>query len=291
MKIKPISVLVVYAATILIYAVLYWLNTSDINVDDISFAQSVYFSVVTITTLGYGEITPTSEFGMFLTGSEAILGVIIVGLFLNSLWQYIVTRLERNQEVSLKKTISEQNLNELLSFYEYLETVIEDYQLSQAELTTPINLRDGKLEVNPSFKFSDMQDMYKPSLITKSGFDKPVIHLYFEKLDIFAEELKFLISNFDLTDYPHINKRIIRILKMYRGQDVRNALFSYEKLSAGELLKDTLTKLIKEHDQCPDIEDYKSHVLTPAIILYQVLKFQVMETKMLVKEFEELKAG
>lgn len=292
MKIKPLTVLLAYLVIIISYACLYYFNPSDLNVEELSFAKSVYFSVVTITTLGYGEITPKTDLGMLIAGSEAIVGIVIIGLFLNSLWHFFITRLEKSQDESIKERISNQNLYELLSFYEYLETVLTDYQIAQAELTTPISKRQGIMEPNPRFIFSDMQDMFKSSLVTKSGFQKPVIHLYYEKLDNLAEELKFLISNFDLTEYPKIRKRIIKFLKMYRGQDLRNALFSYEEMGGGgELLKDTLTKLLKETDACPDPKDYASHVLTPAILLYQVLKFQVMEIIMLKKDFEELKAN
>jgi hypothetical protein len=50
-----------------------------------SFWRFLYFSVVTITTLGLGDIVPTSSFARLLVGSEAVLGVLLVGLFLNAL--------------------------------------------------------------------------------------------------------------------------------------------------------------------------------------------------------------
>jgi hypothetical protein len=44
-----------------------------------------YLSATTITTLGFGDITPvTTKARMFVTG-EAVFGVIFVGLFLNAL--------------------------------------------------------------------------------------------------------------------------------------------------------------------------------------------------------------
>lgn len=44
------------------------------------FFQSLYFSVVTFTSLGYGEITPRG-FARLLAGTEALLGVFIISLF------------------------------------------------------------------------------------------------------------------------------------------------------------------------------------------------------------------
>ncbi|ALU41930.1 potassium channel family protein [Pseudoalteromonas rubra] len=49
------------------------------------FLRMLYLSVVTITTLGYGDIVPTTELNRFLVGLEALLGIVLAGLFLNSL--------------------------------------------------------------------------------------------------------------------------------------------------------------------------------------------------------------
>lgn len=50
-----------------------------------SFGRMFYLSAVTITTLGYGDIVPISTMARILVALEAILGVVVVGLFLNSL--------------------------------------------------------------------------------------------------------------------------------------------------------------------------------------------------------------
>jgi hypothetical protein len=52
----------------------------------------LYLSSVTITTLGYGDIVPVTCSARMLIASEAILGVILAGLFLNSLALRLVNR-------------------------------------------------------------------------------------------------------------------------------------------------------------------------------------------------------
>jgi hypothetical protein len=44
-----------------------------------------YFSAITITTLGFGDITPVSSWARLLVGSEAVSGVVLIGLFLNAI--------------------------------------------------------------------------------------------------------------------------------------------------------------------------------------------------------------
>jgi voltage-gated potassium channel Kch len=70
---------------------LFWndiLNLSN-NIDSkyrVNFLDYLYFSSVTITTLGYGDILPNSTKVRFLVMVESFLGVIIVGAFISSLF-------------------------------------------------------------------------------------------------------------------------------------------------------------------------------------------------------------
>jgi Ion channel len=46
------------------------------------FGQALYLSVLTFTTVGYGDLTPATGFGKALAGAEALLGIFFTGLFL-----------------------------------------------------------------------------------------------------------------------------------------------------------------------------------------------------------------
>ncbi|HEC91959.1 MAG TPA: hypothetical protein ENI51_03035, partial [Candidatus Atribacteria bacterium] len=46
------------------------------------FLQSLYFSTITFTTLGYGDIHPINDTGRILAMSEAIMGAIFIALFI-----------------------------------------------------------------------------------------------------------------------------------------------------------------------------------------------------------------
>lgn len=50
-----------------------------------NFLRMFYFSTVVITTLGFGDIVPVTDMSRIIVSSEAILGVIFIGLFLNKL--------------------------------------------------------------------------------------------------------------------------------------------------------------------------------------------------------------
>jgi hypothetical protein len=49
--------------------------------------RMLYFSAITITTIGYGDIYPVSNMARVLVALEAILGVVLAGFFLNAIVQ------------------------------------------------------------------------------------------------------------------------------------------------------------------------------------------------------------
>jgi hypothetical protein len=42
--------------------------------------KSLYFSIITFTTLGYGDIQPLGPWARFLAGTEALLGALLAAL-------------------------------------------------------------------------------------------------------------------------------------------------------------------------------------------------------------------
>lgn len=47
------------------------------------FADAIYFSFVTVTTLGYGDITPITSIGRLIVVSQLIVGILMIVLGLN----------------------------------------------------------------------------------------------------------------------------------------------------------------------------------------------------------------
>ncbi len=50
------------------------------------FARMIYFSLVTITTLGFGDIVPLTDLARALVGLESFSGIVLLGLFVNSVF-------------------------------------------------------------------------------------------------------------------------------------------------------------------------------------------------------------
>lgn len=80
---KPLRIICAALAVMVFYTTLYhlveWVGANG-NPVKLSLADCSYFSVVTFTTLGYGDIKPTTTLLKCLAGSEALLGACLIGL-------------------------------------------------------------------------------------------------------------------------------------------------------------------------------------------------------------------
>ena len=95
-----------YLLSIPLFAAFYWgplfeLYNGKDRVE--GYFQFLYFSAVTITTLGYGDITPTNLPAMLLTGTHSIVGVGLIGLFLNALSHQHSEEAQRKERDELTK--------------------------------------------------------------------------------------------------------------------------------------------------------------------------------------------
>ncbi|QOP42042.1 potassium channel family protein [Sulfurimonas marina] len=101
--ISPRNTGILYLVLIVLFSVIYWCFPK-FWIEPLSFIESLYFSIVTITTLGYGDITPKTDMARALTALESLAGIFIIGIFLNSLAHVYA---EKQNEL-LKKQENEQ---------------------------------------------------------------------------------------------------------------------------------------------------------------------------------------
>jgi hypothetical protein len=71
-----------YLEIVLAYAVLYS-NGNHLNKPFLHWFDSVYFSIVTSSSIGYGDFYPVTTYGRFLVSTQALLFLFFVVLFLN----------------------------------------------------------------------------------------------------------------------------------------------------------------------------------------------------------------
>lgn len=71
---------VILSTTVLVGTLMYIIEGSYNNTEFTSIPRSIYWAIVTITTVGYGDIAPITAFGQFLSAVLMILGYAIIAV-------------------------------------------------------------------------------------------------------------------------------------------------------------------------------------------------------------------
>ena len=152
---SPSTYSVIYLINVIIFSFVYWFffGGDFCLKQPLSYVASFYFSVVTVTTLGYGDITPNidSSFLLMTIITQVVLGVITIGLFLNSLSQKLsdIKDAERRNEEEEKESA---NLVKLLTILKptivaYLGILSESYKVTASD-------EKGLVKVKPKDLFN-----------------------------------------------------------------------------------------------------------------------------------------
>lgn len=87
-NVRPIIWIGSYIALVPVFAIFYWLlPDGQFRIPDgagTDFGSWLYYSIVTITTLGFGDYTPAHGLAQCVTAIEVMCGLTILGFFLNA---------------------------------------------------------------------------------------------------------------------------------------------------------------------------------------------------------------
>ena len=193
---RPKHIGSLYLLLIPIFGFLYWLNPTFWP-EPLTFIQSIYFSVITITTLGYGDISPVTETARILSAIEALSGIILIGLFLNSL----AHRRMESEEEKRHKTI-QMHLN--ARYTEFRERVAEICLRASA----PGDMIDRDLanhlrEMN-NFRnyFKDKESWY--AVLNGLKEDATMREDLFVEIDLLIQQVTYALNNLYIKDHESL---------------------------------------------------------------------------------------
>ncbi len=271
---KPRTYGITYLALIPAYAIVYFWCPELIG-DERSFFECLYFSTVTITTLGYGDITPLGQAGQLVTASEALLGVVSIGLFLNAIASARSDTVRAEQAKKEKRVFLEDQRARLNGHYRLIQPTVKKYRLSVIEITHPAT--DSSEQYNPDFRLNDMKDMYQPTRLSKAPRLRPVIIGYFEVVGNLNKEISDLIKGVDLRCFPEIEQRCLQISQVIREFDYSGEILSALNTNVGgRSMAEDAREMLEQYEG-----DYQPHssanVVNGYIFLYYQIKL-IMES-------------
>lgn len=198
----PFAYGVIYLANILIFSLIYiFIFASDFKGDSINYVQALYFSVVTVTTLGFGDLTPKLDAAplLLVVTAQVFLGVITIGLFLNSISHKLSERKDFAQKVFEEKM--ERNvLKKLLTILRpavvsYMEVLSETYKVTTTRTTGDfVKLVPEKLFSQEYYDQISRQDFfssetrYGESVITWGDFIEQENDKFTDRIDDFLNK-------------------------------------------------------------------------------------------------------
>ncbi|WP_444892139.1 potassium channel family protein [Microbulbifer sp. TRSA001] len=194
-NLTPKSIGIFYLSLVPIFGIIYWLADS-LWKTPLGLVESIYFSVVTITTLGYGDISPITDAGRILTGTQALLGIVSIGLFLNSVS-------ERRAELQEKKRHDAVVEHLLWQYQNFRESVTEiclrgiaggyntDWKL-KLHLPEMLKFREYFSENN-----SEKWYIVLNALQSDDGLLQDLL----VEIDMFSEQVTFALNNTSANDH------------------------------------------------------------------------------------------
>lgn len=263
-NVRPLVWISGYILLIPVFALVYWL----LPVDEFRMAEGasadfgswLYYSIVTITTLGFGDYTPAGREAQFITSLEVMCGLVLLGFFLNAVGAMksevdLSTERERQRALHCSR-----EHDKLVKSIPLVVRRINAFMAYCYAVTTPEATRKDVHEYNPKFTLADMVDMYKPSGFPddRTGLSATAAFmLQAERLSLCIDSLQ---TRIDLTLWPDLLEDCFTYVANFQLLDA----------SAKNVTNPVDSQLIASATTVPDHNN--AGALLPVVELYQFIK-------------------
>jgi hypothetical protein len=170
-----------------------------------TFFDSVYFSFVTMTTLGYGDILPLSNLAKFTVIMESVAGVVLLGFFLIVVSSEVAYTKERRRIETQKLSFKEQYKIWRENIINVFVSLTNDKSVKSEELYEVSKFRDY-------FKKDDNRYWYE---VMNNLSDNSYRSVFYQKELI--HEIEFLQRNIEIfiMQVPIEDVEVIKVLNGY----------------------------------------------------------------------------
>ncbi|EHU1211623.1 potassium channel family protein [Acinetobacter baumannii] len=242
-SIHPLKIGMIYLLLIVISALLLYLCpefklTSTTVSDPNSLTSSLYFTFVTITTLGYGDILPNNELTRILVIFLSFGGVVLTGLFLNSLAHTISKITQVEDENKMRREKFDEDVRRFLDISILLTQNFDDFKFSATSLITPLSKYNPSIDTSPlmNFKFNinDLCDLFKLNGLRRFPLSKTKIEVFYNSFDILNSNLDQLLK----LGYFNFNNETLKIVVKYLSYckmvDTRENILRFARLEQSD---------------------------------------------------------
>ena len=208
-NVRPIVWICLYIGLTPVFALIYWaLPDGQFRIPDgagTDFGSWLYYSIVTITTLGFGDYTPAHGWAQAVTAVEVMCGLTILGFFLNAVGS-MKSEIDVTAEIEKQRKLHEATMKDkLMKSVPQLLHSLNTFLTYCYAATTPLAKR-GKVEprFNPDFSIEDMTDIYKPTKLSIDRTEASAVHHLMKAASATSLVLDSLQTRVDLTQWPDL---------------------------------------------------------------------------------------
>lgn len=281
-NVRPIIWICAYIVLMPVFALIYyWLPDSQFRIPDgasSGYGAWLYYSIVTISTLGFGDYTPAHGWAQAVTAIEVVTGLSIFGFFLNSVGS-MKSEIDLESEEEKQKQLH--HMGERAKLMQSAPLILHNINIFLSycyAMTTPIDMRDkGNAEYNPDFKVSDMRDLYKPSGLPIDKSHASTLSSFMAALGRTSLFLDRLQTNIDLTLWPDLLEDCFSFVANYQmftsygtlADRMHELVDDGKKMSVSEV-KAAISSIIAKWDKPAEYSDDNN--FHPIVELYYLIK-------------------
>lgn len=207
-NIRPIVWIGGYVALIPVFAIIYmWLPDGQFRIPDgggTDYGSWLYYSIVTITTLGFGDYTPAHAGAQIVTAVEVMCGLLMLGFFLNAVGS-MKSEIDVASEIEKQKALhASQEKDKLVSSTPAVMHNLNRFMAFCYVVTTPVAKRTPDGEYNPDFTLADMTDLDKPSGLSTDHSTRTAVDGLLRCAARLSLGLDSIQNRIDLTLWPSL---------------------------------------------------------------------------------------
>lgn len=274
-NVRPIVWICTYIGLTPVFALIYWwLPDAQFRIPDgapTDFGSWLYYSIVTITTLGFGDYTPAHGWAQTVTAVEVMCGLTILGFFLNAVGS-MKSEIDVESAIEKQRRLHQQaEADKLTKASPTVIRNIDNFLAYAYAVTTPLDKRsDSDSTLNSDFNFADMADMFSPSGLPTDRTGRPAVESLLRCASRTSLCIDTMQTNIDLTLWPVLLEdsfSFVAEYQMFSSEDnlttgvpdaaTRKEIVSQMHAVTGE------PKLTADSPLAPEIELY--HYLKTAI--------------------------
>ncbi|MCH5225330.1 MAG: two pore domain potassium channel family protein [Muribaculaceae bacterium] len=311
-NIRPVVWIGIYVCITPIFALIYWgLPDGQFRIPDgggTDYGSWLYYSIVTITTLGFGDYTPAHPGAQAVTAVEVMCGLIFLGFFLNAVG---AMKSEIDVESEIEKQRALHHAAESDKLQKSLPMVLNSLNVFLAycyAVTTPVEKREkaisaegpaaaasepDDLRYNPDFTFRDLSGMFQPSGLPFDRTNLPAVERLMHSAAQTSLALDSLQQRIDLTLWPQLLEdcfSFVANFQMFSNTDLMFRNPDHIILSDGtsnpSSVKEKLADKIANWN--PDDDLSQDPDLKAVVELFQFIKENAERARQIATELTEI---